>query len=289
MDFQNLISRVWEQLYLFFQSYFAAWVLFTLMEFAYPNKKQPLFSKHQYHELLSGLMVAIVLWPLASLLKLQIFLGLGSLFPNLTVNLNWPIYIQVIFGLILFDLVQYIGHRMMHLKIFWPFHLFHHSAIELRSSTHFRVHPVDFIVARVFSILLLFLIGFDSEALRWVLISSTINNMWVHTNVNFDYGFPLRYILSSPNYHKWHHSAQIEGKDKNFADLFPFLDLLGGTYYQPDKKIPKSFGAFGFSEDSPVHQSLIGPLVYPFKAKKNPGEPPPGQNSKHNQSTNLNL
>jgi len=43
----------------------------------------------------------------------------------------------------------------------------------------------------------------------------------------------LKYIIASPQYHRWHHAEKEEAWDKNFASIFPFLDVLWGTYYYP--------------------------------------------------------
>jgi len=45
---------------------------------------------------------------------------------------------------------------------------------------------------------------------------------------------PLRAVLASPRFHRWHHTSAKEGRDKNFAGLLPLWDILFGTYYMPD-------------------------------------------------------
>jgi hypothetical protein len=41
-----------------------------------------------------------------------------------------------------------------------------------------------------------------------------------HANVSWDFG-SLRAVLASPRFHRWHHTAAEEGRDKNFAGLLP--------------------------------------------------------------------
>jgi sterol desaturase/sphingolipid hydroxylase (fatty acid hydroxylase superfamily) len=83
----------------------------------------------------------------------------------------------------------------------------------------------------------------------------------VHANLNWTYG-PFRYVIASPVFHRWHHTSQEEGRDKNFAPTFPFLDVIFGTFYMPKGKLPETFGV-----DDPVPDDFIGQLKYPFTVK----------------------
>jgi sterol desaturase/sphingolipid hydroxylase (fatty acid hydroxylase superfamily) len=58
---------------------------------------------------------------------------------------------------------------------------------------------------------------------------------------------PLRSVVSSPVFHRWHHTMRAEGLDKNFAGLFPIVDR-----------------AFGI-EGNRVPAGLFAQLRYPFR------------------------
>jgi sterol desaturase/sphingolipid hydroxylase (fatty acid hydroxylase superfamily) len=60
-------------------------------------------------------------------------------------------------------------------------------------------------------------------------------------------------------FHRWHHSAAAESREKNYAPLFPLWDLMFGTFYMPAHARPDRFGADGVPED------LVGQLVYPLR------------------------
>ena len=77
---------------------------------------------------------------------------------------------------------------------------------------------------------------------------------------------PLRYALASPGFHRWHHTSQEEGLDKNFAGLFPFIDLLFGTFYMPVGRRPERFGVL----NEEVPEGLLGQLAYPFRRAARP-------------------
>jgi sterol desaturase/sphingolipid hydroxylase (fatty acid hydroxylase superfamily) len=76
--------------------------------------------------------------------------------------------------------------------------------------------------------------------------------------VNWDFG-PLRYVIATPVFHRWHHSKDREAWDKNFAGLFVFWDILFGTFYMPKGRYPENFG---IPEEFP--KDFVGQLVHPF-------------------------
>jgi sterol desaturase/sphingolipid hydroxylase (fatty acid hydroxylase superfamily) len=88
----------------------------------------------------------------------------------------------------------------------------------------------------------------------------------VHANVGWSFG-PLGRLLACPRFHRWHHTSAVEGRDKNFAGVFPLWDVLFGTYFAPAGRAPTAFGA----GDEPVPAGLWRQLAYPFRRAK-PGE-----------------
>jgi hypothetical protein len=82
----------------------------------------------------------------------------------------------------------------------------------------------------------------------------------VHANLNWTFG-PLKYVFASPVFHRWHHTLEDEGLDKNFAPTFPVLDLIFGTFYMPPGKLPARFGV----HDTEFPEGFLGQFVYPFR------------------------
>jgi len=70
-------------------------------------------------------------------------------------------------------------------------------------------------------------------------------------------------VIASPTFHRWHHTSEREGLDKNFAGLLAFLDVIFGTFYLPKGQQPRCFGVEG--EDVPP--TLLGQLLYPFRRR----------------------
>lgn len=171
-----------------------------------------------------------------------------------------PLWLQVVEILLLVDFVDYWTHRGFHTSRLWRFHAIHHSAEELSWLSSARMHPVNDAVTRTCQVVPLVLLGFSITGALVVVPLLFVYVVLLHSNLNWDFG-PLRYVLVSPAYHRWHHTSDDEGVDVNFAAIFPLWDLLFGTCYFPRGRVPQKFGV----RHDPVPPTLWGHLLYPFR------------------------
>jgi len=169
-----------------------------------------------------------------------------------------PPLMQAAQMIIVIDFVGYWLHRVFHGKRLWPFHAIHHSSVELDWLAAARVHPVNDIANKSLQAMIVVALGYAPVLLAGALPFFTAYAIFLHANVSWDFG-PLRAVLSSPRFHRWHHTSAAEGRDKNFAGLLPLWDILFGTYYMPDSQ-PTRFGVADL-----VPATLVGQLVWPFK------------------------
>ena len=174
-----------------------------------------------------------------------------------------PMWLQIVLVLLAADLLAYWSHRLFHRSWLWPFHAVHHSSESVDWLSSVRLHPVNDVVMRVIQVLPLYWLGFNGNILAAYVPFLTIYAFVLHANVNWTYG-PLRYAIASPAFHRWHHTTEAEGLDTNFAGLFPFIDVLFGTFYMPLGRVPERFGITG----APVPSGFLAQLVYPFTAKR---------------------
>ena len=172
-----------------------------------------------------------------------------------------PKWLQVLIILFAGDLIAYWTHRWFHTRRLWPFHAIHHSSEELDWLSSVRLHPVNETVTRVLQAVPFALLGFSPVLIAAYVPFLTFYAIFEHANVSWRFGM-LRYVVASPEFHRWHHTKEEEGLDKNFAGLFPAIDLLFGTFYMPAGKRPTAFGIRG---GAPVPESLWGQLLYPFR------------------------
>ena len=173
-----------------------------------------------------------------------------------------PLWAQAAIAFILSDCILYWTHRLFHGHALWRFHAVHHSPTVVDWHTTYRFHPANvWLTFTLVDTLMVFL----GLSLNSILIMTTFNALYsgmVHANLNWTFG-PFKYIFASPVFHRWHHTTQAEGLDKNFAPTFPLLDVVFGTFYMPDGKLPEHYGI----EGNPVPESFIGQLAYPFSSR----------------------
>ncbi|TAJ20726.1 MAG: fatty acid hydroxylase family protein [Dehalococcoidia bacterium] len=185
-----------------------------------------------------------------------------------------PWALQAFEILVLTDFVGYWSHRMFHAwPPAWRFHAIHHSSTEVDWLSAVRLHPINDAVSNVLTAAAFVLVGFDAKTLAFAVPFFTLYAIALHANLDWSVG-PLRYVVASPVYHRWHHTTEEEGLDKNFAGLFPAYDLIFGTAYLPKGQQPRKFGISG----EPVPDSFWGQLIYPFRpAARATLAPPPSE------------
>ena len=176
-----------------------------------------------------------------------------------------PAWAQLPLGLLVADFLGYWSHRLFHGRRLWRFHAIHHSATPLDWLSATRLHPINDVVSRVLTAAPLLLLGFDPKVFAAVAPVFGLYAIFVHANLPWDFG-PLRYVVATPRFHRWHHSAEHQALDKNFAGLFPVFDLLFGTFYMPRGLEPR---VFGIAERVP--DGLLAQLAHPFRRDSSTG------------------
>ncbi len=162
--------------------------------------------------------------------------------------------------LIIGDFVSYWMHRAFHNGRLWKFHAIHHSSIDLDWLSSVRLHPVNEMVQKSVQILPFAIFGFPTHVLAAYVPFLVFYAIFIHANLDWDFG-PLRYVIASPRFHRWHHTSEQEGLDKNFAGLLPIYDIIFGTFYMPAHQTPQVFGV----TKKQIPNTLIGQLLYPFQ------------------------
>lgn len=185
------------------------------------------------------------------------WLGSGSLQNAVASQPGWLQFIEIVF---VADLAQYWIHRLFHeVSFLWPFHAIHHSSQEMDWLVGSRQHPVDMIVSRAVIYLPLFFLGFDQTIVRMYLVFVSFHATFDHANIRLRLG-KLKWILASPEYHHWHHSAEKQAINKNYAVHLPLYDVIFGTAYLSNRW-PERYGI----EGDPVPPHYVRQMVWPFR------------------------
>ena len=182
-----------------------------------------------------------------------------------------PRAIQAPVILVVGDFFGYWRHRLFHRGRLWRFHAIHHCSRQLDWLSSVRLHPVDEIAGNVVQAVPVFLLGFSKGLLAAYVPFLVFYSVFVHANVRWSFG-PLRWVITTPAFHRWHHTSQEEGLDKNFAGLLPLWDLLFGTFYLPRDRQAERFGVF--HDDVP--DGLWAQQLWPFRRPKPAPSTAPG-------------
>jgi sterol desaturase/sphingolipid hydroxylase (fatty acid hydroxylase superfamily) len=166
------------------------------------------------------------------------------------------------FGCVLFagEFLSYWTHRASHSWTWlWRFHAIHHSVETMDWLAGARLHLVDVVLTRGATYVPIYILGFSEPAFFAYLGIVVVQATFIHANVRWE--FPrVRWLLVTPCYHHWHHSAEAEAVDKNFAVHMPIWDWLFGTYHMPGRW-PDSYG---LAHDETVPPGWPRQFVYPF-------------------------
>jgi len=142
----------------------------------------------------------------------------------------------------------------------WRYHAIHHSAEDVDWTTAYRFHPVNLLFGTFLVSAVMLFAGISPTVALFTVPFDTVTAYFVHANLNWTLG-PLRYVLATPVFHRWHHTPPAEGGNANFAPLFSLWDVLFGTFHMPEGRIPAHYGV-----DDPVFpRGFLGQLAYPFR------------------------
>ncbi len=241
--------------------------LFSVMEQIWPENRQQRKIRPGY---ITDVLYYLVMVPIARFIGtvaiVIAFFIVARLFPQhygLIQIRNQPLALQGIEILVSGDFLGYWMHRWFHkVPALWPYHAIHHSSENLDWLAAARVHPVDSLITKVFVTVPFFFIGISPNALATYVVFLSLYPIYLHANLRWGYG-PLRYVVSSPMFHRWHHTAEEEGLDKNLAGLFPIFDIVFGTFHMPNYA-SRRYGLAG----EHMSNNILSQMWYPFRRKK---------------------
>lgn len=254
-----------------FVLFFVLTIAFGILERLWPSiPKQPKWRRGVWldtvywfvtpmiSQILSMICIGIVLLPLyvalgRSLTWDHVLTGYGPI-------AQMPLWQQGAIAVIIGDFIGYWTHRWHHTRMLWDYHAVHHSSETMDWLSAVRLHPVNDVITRVMQATPLLIFGLSPLAVEAYVPILSVHVAMIHANLAWNFG-PFRYVISSPAFHRWHHTMDEDGQGKNFAGIFPLYDLLFGTYYLPLRQQPRNFGISGET----MTEDFIGQILYPFR------------------------
>jgi len=190
--------------------------------------------------------------------------------------LNWlpqmPLWIYVILGLFLMDLIgAYLPHLIEHkVKPLWMVHLVHHTDNNVDTTTANRHHPLESLVRYVFTLIGVLVIGTPIALVMLYQSLSVVATQFNHANVKLPKTLDniLSYVIVSPDMHKVHHHYRLPYTDSNYGNIFSVWDRLFGTFMKLDtEKIVYGVDVF---PDEKKNSNISELLKQPFQKYEKP-------------------
>jgi sterol desaturase/sphingolipid hydroxylase (fatty acid hydroxylase superfamily) len=144
-----------------------------------------------------------------------------------------PLALRCIVALLLLDLVRYVAHYLMHsVSLLWRVHQVHHSDPDMDLTTGLRFHPLEVLMEKTASLLLIAVIAPPPLAIILAQFAVLAENFFAHANVSLSPRIDriLRYVIVTPNMHHAHHFDELLDQKTNLGDLFTWWDRIFGTY-----------------------------------------------------------
>lgn len=182
--------------------------------------------------------------------------------------LQWiemPVWLQLIAGLLLLDLVSaYLIHLIEHkVKWMWRFHIVHHADMHVDTTTANRHHPGESVFRAVFTVLSVYVAGAPIWLIMLYQSLSVVLSQFNHANMKFPKKLDkiLSYIIVSPNMHKIHHHYQQPQTDSNYGNIFSIWDRLFGTFnFTPVEELTYGLDLIKKSHDDDLGAQLAIPF-----------------------------
>lgn len=135
------------------------------------------------------------------------------------------------------DFLYYWFHRASHeIRVFWNFHVVHHSSNHYNLSVAVRQSWFGGAVVWIFYCPIM-LLGFAPWMFAAVHGLNLLYQFWIHTRHVKKLG-ALETFLNTPSHHRVHHGADDIYLDKNYAGVLIVWDKLFGTF-APETVAPR--------------------------------------------------
>lgn len=175
--------------------------------------------------------------------------------------------------IVVMDFFAYWVHRSLHhLPLLWPFHVIHHSQVELSAFTSYRFHAGEVFFRTLVQFVPFTLLGSPAVGgvpLLWISVPLSVLHLGlVHCDLPWSFGRCGR-VLTSPAFHRIHHSIESRHHHANYGIVFSFWDGLFGTADWSTER-PSAYGV----PEPAVPESFLRQLVFPLLALVRRPRPP---------------
>ncbi len=146
-------------------------------------------------------------------------------------------------ALLAYDLFHSPLHHLLHVwGPGWRLHSVHHSPTRLNSTNTIRFQFLEIAIDNFIEGLVIGRLGLNRDQHTAYLAVRFTYAQLQHANIDLRSG-PLDHVFSTPDLHRWHHSAVYEEGDTNFGSVLSVWDKVFGTWFRPsDRERPDELG-----------------------------------------------
>jgi sterol desaturase/sphingolipid hydroxylase (fatty acid hydroxylase superfamily) len=153
-------------------------------------------------------------------------------------SISAPRTMSVIVAFLAIDLAGYLVHRLQHVSpLLWRTHRMHHADPDVDVTTTYRFHPFEVLLRAVVAATVAIGIGAPVIAVAVHQLISTVTAVFSHANVNLparlDAAF--NWLFITPNFHRTHHSIDLDDANSNYSVCLSCWDRLFGTFRSAPK------------------------------------------------------
>ena len=147
--------------------------------------------------------------------------------------IDLPLWVAVIFAIMLLDLATYVQHIVFHaMPGLWRLHRMHRADLEFDATTGLRFHPAEIVLSMTVKLALVLAIGAPAVAVLAFEVILNAASIFNHSNIIMPPAVDrvVRLFLVTPDMHRVHHSIKPRETNANFGFSVPWWDRLFGTY-----------------------------------------------------------
>jgi len=149
---------------------------------------------------------------------------------------DWPIVMQVLMTLLIFDLATNLLHWLAHAwEPMWRLHAVHHEVKRMYGFNGIMKHPIYLIISSLVCITPLVILGMPGELSIVIAFMGFSQLLLQHSNTDYRLGI-FKHIFAVAEVHRFHHLRGTAG-NVNFSLFFSFYDHLFGHAHYEERKL----------------------------------------------------
>lgn len=180
--------------------------------------------------------MSVVFGAMFGLFTAAIYIGAYEIAPYKFPADAWWTWVLLFF---IDDLAYYVFHRVSHeSRLFWNFHVVHHSSENYNLSVAVRQSWFSGVVHWIFYAPIM-LLGFAPWMFALMHGFNLIYQFWIHTKFVRSLGW-LEKVLNTPSHHRVHHGVNEAYLDKNYGGVLIIWDRIFRSFVKESE--PPRYG-----------------------------------------------